>query len=163
MHYRRFFTVDGENILTTDEASEILRENDIIVNDCEFGHVALYDWKIMLSGRELAEHVMNTIRKYIAARQSDYLAAYDRVTNSFGVFCYEIFITRWEIFNGYCEWLFSFIIDATEEILATTNLASSDDPREYRVISFVAEHLLTVWLIKNHLQIKTLPIIFRDV
>ena len=162
VHYRRFFTTDGENILTTSEASELLRENDIIVNGCQFGYVALYDWKIMLSGRKLAEHVMNTIRKYIAARQPDYLAAYDRVNNSFGVFCYEIFITRWEIFNGYCEWLFSFIIDATEEILATTNLASSDDPRDYRAISFVAEHLMTVWLIKNRLQIKTLPIIFRD-
>ena len=139
-----------------------MRENDIIVNGCQFGYIALYDWKIMLSGRKLAEHVINTIRKYIALRQPDYLAAYDRVTNSFGVFCYEIFITRRKIFEAYCEWLFSFIIDATEEILATTDLASSDDPREYRAISFVAEHLMTVWLIKNRLRIKTLDIIFRD-
>ena len=149
-------------MLSPAEAQELLRENDIIVNDCKFGHIALYDWKIMLSGRELAEHVMATLRKYIAARQPEYLAAYDRVNNSFGVFCYEIFITRWEIFNGYCSWLFSFLIDATDEILATTNIANTDDPREYRVISFVAEHLLTVWLIKNRLKIKTLPIIFRD-
>ena len=162
VHYRRFFTADGENILSARAATELLRENDIIVNDCKFGYIALYDWKIMLSGRRLAEHVINTIRKYIAARQPDYLAAYDRVTNSFGVFCYEIFITRQKIFEAYCEWLFSFIIEATEEILATTDLASSDDPREYRAISFVAEHLMTVWLIKNRLKIKTLPIIFRE-
>lgn len=162
LHYRRFFTLDGKNLLSPAEAQELLRENDIIVNDCKFGHIALYDWKIMLSGRDLAEHVMATLRKYISARQPEYLAAYDRVNNSFGVFCYEIFITRWEIFNGYCAWLFSFLIDATEEILATTNIADADDPREYRVISFVAEHLLTVWLIKNRLKIKTLPIIFRD-
>lgn len=160
VHYRRFFTVDGENFLSTTQAGELLRENDIIVNDCKFGYIALYDWKIMQSGRELAERVMSTIRKYIAARQPDYLAAYERVNNSFGVFCYEIFITRREIFEGYCSWLFSFIIDATEEILASTNLASCSDPREYRAISFVAEHLLTVWLIKNRLNIKILPIIF---
>ena len=116
----------------------------------------------MLSGRKLAEKVIATIRKYIAARQPEYLAAYDRVTNSFGVFCYEIFITRRKIFEAYCEWLFSFIIDATEEILATTDIENSDDPREYRAISFVAEHLMTVWLIKNRLKIKTLPIIFRE-
>lgn len=162
VHYRRFFTSDGENFLSIAQAGELLRENDIIVNDCKFGYIALYDWKIMQSGRELAEHVMNTIRKYIAARQPDYLAAYDRVNNSFGVFCYEIFITRRKIFDGYCEWLFSFIIDATKEILTSTNLASCSDPREYRAISFVAEHLLTVWLIKNRLKIKILPIIFRD-
>ena len=161
VHYRRFFTADGENFLTTDAATELLRENDIIVSDCKFGYIALYDWKIMLSGRKLAEKVIATIRKYIAARQPEYLAAYDRVTNSFGVFCYEIFITRRKIFEAYCEWLFSFIIDATEEILATTDIENSDDPREYRAISFVAEHLMTVWLIKNRLKIKTLPIIFR--
>ena len=162
VHYRRFFTSDGENFLTTAQAGELLRENDIIVNDCKFGYIALYDWKIMQSGCELAERVMSTIRKYIALRQPDYLAAYDRVNNSFGVFCYEIFVTRREIFDGYCEWLFSFIIDATEEILATTNIASCSEPREYRAISFVAEHLMTVWLIKNRLKIKILPIMFRD-
>ncbi|MBR7024922.1 MAG: DUF4422 domain-containing protein [Selenomonadaceae bacterium] len=162
VHYRRFFTADEKNFLTTDEARKILREADIIVNGCEFGYIALRDWKTMLSTRPLAEHVIDTIRKFIAARQGDYLAAYNRVTNSFGVFCYEIFITRRKIFETYCEWLFSFIIDATEEILATTDIASSDDPRIYRAISFTAEHLMTVWLIKNRLKIKTLPIIFRD-
>ena len=162
IHYRRFFTTDGKNFLSTDAARKILREYDIIVNDCKFGYIALRDWKIMLSTKKIAEHVIDTLRKYIALHQPDYLAAYDRVTNSFGVFCYEIFITRREIFNAYCEWLFSFLIDATEEILATTDIASSDDPRIYRAISFTAEHLMTVWLIKNRLKIKTLPIIFRD-
>ena len=161
VHYRRFFTADGKNILSTDAAKKILREYDIIVNGCEFGYIALRDWKIMLSTKKIAEQVIGTIRKYIAFRQPDYLAAYDRVTDSFGVFCYEIFITRREIFNAYCEWLFSFIIDATKEILATTEIASSDDPRIYRAISFTAEHLMTVWLIKNRLKIKTLPIMFR--
>ncbi|MBR3051261.1 MAG: DUF4422 domain-containing protein [Selenomonadaceae bacterium] len=161
-HYRRFFTTDGENFLTTDSAREILRDSDIIVNDCKFGYIALRDWKTLLSTRPLAEHVIATIRKHIARRQPDYLAAYDRVNDSFGVYCYEIFITRREIFNAYCAWLFSFIIDATEEILATTDIASSDDSRTYRAVSFVAEHLMTVWLIKNRLKIKTLPIIFRD-
>ena len=162
VHYRRFFTADRKNILTADAAREILRESDIIVNECEFGYIALRDWKAVLSTRRLAEHVIDTLKKFIALRQPDYLAAFDRVTNSFGVFCYEMFITRREIFSAYCEWLFSFVIDATKEILVTTDIASSDDPQEFRVIGFIAEHLMTVWLIKNRLQIKTLPIIFRD-
>lgn len=161
VHYRRFFTLDGKNILTGDDAEKILRDYDIIVNECRFGYIALYDWKIMLSTRRLAEHIINTIRKYIALRQPDYLDAYDRVNNGFGTFCYEIFVARRKVFDAYCEWLFSFIIDATEEILSTTDIASSDDPRTYRAVSFVAEHLLGVWIIKNRLKIKTLPIIFR--
>ena len=148
--------------MSTADAKKILREHDIIVEGCEFGYIALRDWKIMLSTRPLAEYVIAVLRKYIAQRQPDYLATYDRVNDSFGVFCYEIFMTRREIFNAYCEWLFSFIIDATEEILATTDIAASDEARTYRAVSFVAEHLMTVWLIKNRLKIKTLPIIFLD-
>ena len=161
LHYRRFFTADGKNILSADEATEILREYDIIVNDCKFGYVTERDWKIMLSGKTLAENARAALRKFIALRQPDYLDAFDRVTDSFGVFCYEIFVTRQNIFDAYCEWLFSFIIDATEEFLATSDF-DSDDPREYRALSFITEHLLTVWLIKNRLKIKPLPIIFRD-
>ena len=160
VHYRRFFTVDGQNILTAAEATEILREYDIIVNDCKFGYISERDWKIMLSGRTLADRALASLRKFIALRQPDYLAAFDRVTGSFGVFCYEIFVTRQNVFDGYCAWLFSFIVDATEDFLSTVDV--SDDPREYRAMSFLTEHLLTVWLLKNRLRIKTLPIIFRD-
>ena len=167
VHYRRFFTTsnaatfDAEKILTGDEAQEILRDYDIIVNDCKFGYIPLIDWKATLSTRALADYVIATVRKFIAARQPDYLDAYDRINDGFGTFCYEIFVARRKIFDAYCKWLFSFIIDATEEILATTDIASSDDPRIYRAVSFLAEHLLGVWLIKNRCRIKTLPIMFR--
>ncbi len=160
VHYRRFFTVDGQNILTAHEATEILREYDIIVNEAHFGYVPERDWKIMLSGKTLADRALSSMRKFIALRQPDYLDAFDRVTGSFGVFCYEIFVTRQNIFDAYCAWLFSFIVDATEDFLATVEV--SDDPYEYRAMSFLTEHLLTVWLIKNRLRIKPLPIIFRD-
>ena len=168
VHYRRFFTTSSdasfavEKILSGDEAREILRDYDIIVNDCQFGYVPLRDWKAMLSTRALADYVIATVRKFIAERQSDYLAAYDRINDGFGTFCYEIFITRRKIFDAWCKWLFSFLIDATEEILATTDIASSDDPRTYRAVSFLAEHLLGVWLIKNRCRIKTLPIMMRN-
>lgn len=169
VHYRRFFTAKAattfsvDDLLTADEAREILREHDIIVDGCKFGYIPLRDWKAMLSTRPLAEHVIAVVRKYIATRQPDYLAAYDRINDGFGTFCYEIFVTRRKIFDAYCAWLFDFIVDATEEILATTDIATSDDPRTYRAVSFLAEHLLGVWLIKNRLRIKTLPLIFRDV
>ena len=169
VHYRRFFTAKAatnfsvDDLLTADEAREILREHDIIVDGCKFGYIPLRDWKAMLSTRPLAEHVIATVRKYIAARQPEYLAAYDRINDGFGTFCYEIFVTRRKIFDAYCAWLFDFIVDATEEILATTDIATSDDPRTYRAVSFLAEHLLGVWLIKNRLRIKTLPLMFRDV
>ena len=169
VHYRRFFTTkpaqtfNAENILTAYEALEILADCDIIVNDCKFGYIPLRDWKATLNSRPLAERVISTIRKYIADRQPEYLEAYDRVNNGFGTFCFEMFVARRKVLNGYCKWLFSFLLDATQELLDTTEIARSDDPAIFRTIGFLAEHLLGVWLIKNRLRIKTLPIMFRGV
>ncbi|MBR0287536.1 MAG: hypothetical protein IJQ82_01010, partial [Selenomonadaceae bacterium] len=60
-----------------------------------------------------------------------------------------------------CKWLFSFIIDATEEILRRIDLASFPfSPR--RLIAFFVERMLTVWLRKNRLRIKELKIMFIE-
>ncbi len=74
---------------------------------------------------------------------------------------YEMFITRRKIFDAYCEWLFSFIIDVTEEVLARTNLAQIDNARKYRAVGLISERLMTVWLMKKNLRIKALPVLFR--
>ena len=69
---------------------------------------------------------------------------------------------RRKIFDAYCEWLFSFIIDATEEILARTNLAAIDNPRKYRAVGLVCERLMTVWLAKKNLRLKALSVLFCE-
>lgn len=160
-HYRRFFSSDGENILSLEAAEEILRDYDIIVAQNAVSNINVSCWQMMLSGDDLENFVANIFRKHIALKQPDYLAAFERVAESFTGFQYEIFITRRNIFNAYCEWLFSFLLDVTEEILAKTNIAEIKNPRKYRIISFITERLMTIWLRKNHLRIKKLPVLFR--
>ncbi len=116
---------------------------------------------MMISGWELERFVDEIFRRHIALKQPDYLDAFDHVSNAFTGFPYEIFITRRKIFDDYCEWIFSFLLDATEKVLARTNLRQIDNPRKYRVVSFFAERLLTVWLRKNPVRIKKLPVMFR--
>jgi hypothetical protein len=161
-HYRRFFTADGENILSAREATEFLRGCDIIVVKGYFFLLTQTELKSLVCGNELNEYVEKIFRKYIACKQPDYLEAFDYVSSSYSEYLYEMFITRRSIFEAYCKWLFSFIIEATEEILATTNIAAINNPRKYRITGLISERLMTVWLIKNRLRIKTLPIIFRE-
>ena len=177
-HYRRFFTIhgdydpntlyrkelpfDADKILTAQEATNILRGCDVILVK---GYVFFFmqtEIKEEIFGSELNNYIENVFRKYIALRQPDYLEAFEYVTSSYFEFMYEMFITRRHVFEAYCGWLFSFIIDATEEILATTDLASSDNPIIYRSIGLISERLMSVWLIKNRLRIKMLPIMFRE-
>ena len=98
--------------------------------------------------------------------QPDYLDAFDAVMNDYPLFLCGIHITRRNIFNDYCAWLFSFILDATKIVLDNIIIEGKKfeeaTPPYSRIMGFFAERMLTVWLTKNHLRIKTLPIMFRD-
>ena len=169
-HYRRFFTsdttqkiFDAEKILSAEEILKLLNEYDIIVQQEGVTKNPQRDEIIFQTGQPDLVRITETIvRSHLACVHPDYLDAFDDVINGITLFAAAIHITRRNIFDAYCEWLFSFLLDATEEILATTDIGGDDDPRIYRAVSFTAEHLMTVWLIKNRLRIKTLPIIFRE-
>jgi len=166
-HYRRFFTVADDTsfavqkILSRAAAEEILREYDIIVAENHALRLSVSCWQKRLSGSDLEEFVAGIFKKHIALKQPDYLDAFDRVDNAYTAFQYEIFITRRNIFEAYCEWLFSFLLDVTAEVFDRTNIRQLSNPRKYRIISFITERLMTVWLRKNRLRIKRLPILFR--
>ncbi|MBQ6297430.1 MAG: DUF4422 domain-containing protein [Selenomonadaceae bacterium] len=161
-HYRRFFTTDGKNILTEAKAREILRGYDVIVVKGKFFPLTQHSLKSAVCGDELNNFVEKIFREHISRKQPDYLDAFDYVSSSYAEFMYEMFITRRKIFNSYCEWLFSFIVDVTKEVLTKTNIAEINNSRKKRVVGLISERLMTVWLIKNCLKIKTLTIIFRN-
>ena len=166
-HYRRFFTASNdtsfavEKILSRSQAEEILRDYDIIVTKCKLSRLPVSYWQMMVSGSDIEQFVNEIFRKHIAARQPNYLDAFEQVAQSFTGIQYEIFITRRKIFDAYCEWLFSFLPDVTDEVFARTNIRQIDNPRKYRIISFFAERLMTVWLRKNRVRIKQMPVMFR--
>ena len=99
----------------------------------------------------------NILKKHIMHAQPDYLDAFEFVMNSTTLYKCNMFVTRRNVFDAYCKWLFSFLIDATEEALRVVNLQNLPwSPR--RLMSFLAERMLTVWLMKNRLRIKELKI-----
>jgi len=118
--------------------------------------------QIILSGGDLEEFVSKIFEKHIARKQPEYLDAFKLTANSYTCFQYEMFITRRKIFDAFCEWLFSFLLDVTEEVFARTNIRQIDNPRKYRTIGIICERLMTVWLRKNRLRIKKLPVMFRE-
>ena len=144
--------VDGEISLSREQATELLRGGDMLVAEGEFSALTPHERTLTLCGQYLNEHVEKIFRKHIKATQPDYLSAFHFVSNGHCLIPSR-FITRQNIFDAYCAWLFSFVGDVAREVLDTTNLAASEDPNKYRVVATVAERLLTVWLAKNDLRL----------
>ena len=145
--------VDGEISLSRERAIELLRGYDMIVAEGEFSALTPHERTLTLCGQYLNEHVEKIFRKHIKATQPDYLSAFHFVSNGHCLIPSRRFVTRQNIFDAYCAWLFSFVGDVAREVLDTTNLAASEDPNKYRVVATVAERLLTVWLAKNDLRL----------
>ena len=181
VHYRRFFTsntrqkerrpdeyvFNAKNILSEAEILKILSEYDIIVYNERMCDRTQLELMVLSTGQpDLVRLSEQVVRKHLIKNQPDYLDAYDEVINGFVIFLCGIHVTRRNILNAYCEWLFSFMIDATEELAARVKIGDKkleEMPHEYsRMMSFFAERMLTVWLKKSHLKIKALPIMYRD-
>ena len=162
-HYRRFFTTSDddkfscEKILTQEDALKILERFDIIVGEIYFGGLTQREFVTNDCGKNLAALGEAILKKHLLHVQPDYLDAFEFVMNSTTFYKCNMFVARRNVFDAFCKWLFSFLIDATEEAVRTLQLQElSWSPR--RLMSFLAERMLTVWLIKNRLRVKELKI-----
>lgn len=164
-HYRRFFTESRdenfsyEKILTRESAEKLLEEYDILVTTF-FNGVSLFESLAMfaIDDEELAKNYLQIMRKHLVAAHPDYADAFDRTFQTRYFANKNMFVTRRHVFDDFCEWLFSFLIDATKEIIDKFNLADKEPGFAKRAAGFFAEHMLNVWLYKNRLRIKELKI-----
>ena len=156
-HYRRFLTeaedltFAREKILTKDAALKLLERYDIIVSTIGFEMMPQRELIRNDCGVELATFAESVIKKHLLKVQPDYLESFDEVMNLVAIYKCHLLITRRNIFEAYCK--------ATDEILRTVNLGELPfSPR--RLIAFMAERMLTIWLRKNRLRIKELDFMF---
>ena len=62
-----------------------------------------------------------------------------------------MFMAKKSIFNKYCEWIFSFIIDVVNKIDLSNYTGYNR-----RIIGMFGEYMLTIWLMKNNYTVKCL-------
>ena len=149
---------DPVNIIPSERALELLGDCDIIVPS---ENNYLFDQRAFLVndlGTPITNISVQLIRSQMALYQPSYLDVFDRVMGSCSLYRCNMMITRRFVFDAYCEWLFSFAIKSHEEIMKIL------DPDEMsvsqkRILAYMSERLLNMWLMKNNLRIKELPII----
>lgn len=156
-HYRRYFynneILSEGNYLNAETLCSILTQYDMILPKHSYLPGMTMEEQIRDSiSREAFDQGYMAVRESMEKHQPDYLDAFDEVMQGHKAFLCNMFVTRREILNEYCEWLFSFLIEAAEHIDV-----SGYDAYSRRVIGFFAERMLTVWLLKHDLKIKELP------
>ncbi len=95
----------------------------------------------------------SSVRQTIAKNQPACIENFDYVMNGHGMFPCNMFVMKKEMYDHYCQWLFSILIEAAQRLDVTSYPAYSK-----RIMGFFAERLFTVWLTGQPLRVKELPV-----
>ena len=155
-HYHRFFAspqskVDNFFPLNQTEALEILKDFDIIL-----GEPATFFGTINNQpddNQQAYDAAMEIFERHLKIHQSDYVETFNSMKSMRHMFPRSMFITRWQIFDEYCEWLYSFLIPAAKEFSKL-----GFEGRQSRSMGLLGERCLTLFAMHNRLRIKLLPI-----
>lgn len=158
-HYRRYFynseVKNYANYLTENRIMEIFESGfDIILPRITKLAMSVLDNIRKEIGKELADRALVIVRSLIEERIPAYVDAFECVMSGNIFYKCQLFVTKRALLASYCEWLFSFIIDA-----ASMFDVSSCDAHHKRTVGYFAETMLTVWLLKQDVRVKELPII----
>ncbi len=159
VHYRRFFT----KALIDNSSRHFLRENDI--RKILGKHDAIVARKSITAEGAYAKYLrcgyvkdLDNVKEAIKVLYPEYLPYYEKYFEYSAAFRpFNMIITRKDIFDSYCEWLFE-ILKYTER---KTDL-SGYSPQEKRIYGYIAERLLDVWLNANHIKCKSMKVINTD-
>lgn len=159
VHYRRYF---GRNNLSN-KISDIcsyeyllncLKSVDIVLPYVEYFKQNAKE-EILLHC--CTEEIFDKLRQIIETKYPDYIEKYDRYFNENKASLFNMLFCKREIFDAYCEWLFSILFVLEKQVdLAKLNTY------QQRLYGFLSERLLNVWVIKNKLVVKHLPVIHME-
>lgn len=142
-HYRRKFELNGRTIEDAlRNTADVLVTNPVLNFNtvrCQYAkNHDVHDWDILLEG--------------IGKLYPEYVPAAETVQNGIYYYAYNMFITRKEIFDAYCEWLFP-ILEYCEK-----KIGIKENGYQNRYLGFLAERMLTIYLTHNsHLKVAIVP------
>lgn len=160
-HYRRYF---AKNIslkkLEKNDIEEILNNYDIIMpNKVRMGMTNIEDVKrtrlYLNYGPYIEEYCK--LRIIIKEYYPKYLKYYDEMLNEKECYWFNMFICRKELADDYFKWVFDILEKVKYEIDF-----SKYDVNQRRILGFLSERLINVYIKKNNLKVKEKPILIND-
>ena len=143
VQYRRHFMLKKkkglfESILTQNEAEQLLDQADIILPQKRNYRIMSLEEHFNGYDFSVASDLVD-LRKVIHSISPAYDEAVDKVMRRKSGHMCNMFIMKKNLLNDFCEWEFS-ILNALEKMIGTDRK---------RIIGYVAEHMLDIWIEKN--------------
>lgn len=156
VHYRRYFGKSNlsskmTNVYTYDEMHDFLKGADIVLPYIEY-------FKQNAKEEILIEcctpEIFDALRNIIKGKYYEYLQSFDQYFAQNKTVLFNMMFCRSELFDGYCEWLFSILFELEQQV-------SLDGLNSYqqRLFGFLSERLLNVWIIKNKLEVCNVKVL----
>jgi len=139
------------SILTAREAEALLGTHQIILPSARIFRYSL--------GTHYAKYHdkrdLDLIAGILAERYPDYLPTWSRVLQGNRLYANNMFVLRKGLYEEFMAWWFDllFAFEQASEL-------SRYEGYQQRIIGFVAERLLTLWVTHQNLSIKELPLIY---
>ena len=144
-HYRRYLINEKEKVLTKNEYENLLKDYDLVTtkrvilnNSYHYGFSANHNIK-----------ALDTAGEVIRDLYPDYYDAYVTMVHENETYFGNMFVTSKALFDQYCEWLFAIFAEVEKRI----NLDTDEDAYHKRVLGFISEFLLLVWVRVNQLKV----------
>lgn len=163
-HYRRWYAKNlNWKKITKNDIINDLNEYDIILpHELNFNQT-LYDIQketdITKPNYDATYEDYRKVEKVLEKYFPDYAKCYRQVMYGKKMWAYTIFISNREVADMYFKWLFEVCDKLSEEINIKKYDRNSRDPR---IFAFIAERLLTVYVLKNHLKVKQYETLYSD-
>lgn len=165
-HYRRYFDFNNKYPLISPEFS-FIDSKDFLQSDYKFPDLeellSKYDivlsayscHPISISKQYCLFHIANDweiLHNVIKALSPEYDNAFvQTMDKSNRMSDFNMFITNWDIFNKYCQWLFMILFETERRVYI------SQYSDQARIFGFMSERLLNVFCEKEKLRIKYIP------
>lgn len=157
-HYRRYFVKNRltKSLLTENDISNALAQNDIVLPKKDptiYNGETAADFFGDCHDPAVWNLIENTIKEMYPAYVKDF-NWYSKQTTGY---CYNMFIAHAELINQYNEWLFSIL----QEIESKVDFEKYDSYNQ-RMIGFIAERLINIWVHHNNLKAKEYPVWYTE-
>ena len=156
-HYRRYFAKHAlgqpkkQRLLTAAQIQRLLQNADMVLPPKR--HYWIETRESQYSHAHNAQD-LQCARQVLTEKYPEYLPEWEQVMHSRSGHIFNMLIARRPVFDAYYTWLFDMLFEV-EKRLDTSGYSPSDQ----RVFGYLAERLLDVYVLHNHLRWVECPVV----
>ena len=158
-HYRRFFgrralSSRVEDILAYDTLVEMLEGRDLLAAKPAVYHVNAREQLLMEC---CTEANFSKLEAVVEALSPEYMDAFRTFFAGNRGSQYNMLLARRALFDDYCAWLFPILFSLEDRVDLT-----GANAYQKRLFGFLGERLMNVWMLRNRLSVKYLPVVSTE-